>query len=200
MKANVIVSDDPALASSFINGVSSFTNEARDYLSEAHNSFVNKTVNLGQNMMSRINQTFDYFNNNIKINNIMDNLRQTEALNGDSNIYTINKNNYQNTGYQMRRYIMVNPEINRLESRNRITGYNNQWFNNEPDIPIKYNSDYYKAIDGVYRCDETGGSYITYSTSDSNRLTLSEKMSILESWDFVLENLSSNDRLDVTDI
>lgn len=200
MKANIIESDDPALASSFISGVGSFTNEMRSYLIDSHNSFVKKTVNLGQNMMNRVNETFDYFNNSVKINNIMDNLRQSDVLSGDSNIYTINQNNYLDTGYQMRRYIMVNPEINRLETKNRITGYNNQWFNNEPDIPIKYNMDYYNAIDGVYQPDDIGGSYITYSNSEDTSLTLGEKMSINESWDFVLENLSKNDNFDVTDI
>jgi len=200
MKCNVLEFDDPGFASSFISGVNSFNNEARTYLAETHNNFINKATNLEQGMMNRVNQTFDYFNNNIKINNIMGNLNRAEILNGDSNIYTITKDNYKDTGYQMRRFIMVNPIINNLESRNRITGYDGQFFNNEPDTPIKYNSDYYRAKDGILDIDDNSSSYITYSNSEDNDLTINEKLSINESWENILENIYTNDHLDMTDI
>ena len=187
MVANVITSENPSLTNLF-NKNNSFNLGVQEYLQQVQSEFMNKISNSFNAFKEKAINTFNYFsNNNTLIQSTIANMNQANHIYGDTVIYRVTEDNYRNTGYKMRQFIMAEPEINRLHSLNRISGYEDMYYNSDPNVVDRYKHiDYLRVIDGVNQFDEeTGEMYFQFISTEEDRLTLREKLSIMDSWDSI---------------
>jgi len=198
MKANITYSDNP-MRDSMISKFNSFRPEFRESINESHNMFMQNMGNVNNVFQQQFNQVNDFYNNNIELNNAIENLTDVGKMNDDLHIYPVGIDNYEHIGINMRRYIMAEPEINRLYKLNRIEGFGGEFINNSPDAPISENGDYLSATSGMLTFDEDGNGVIkTYVSTEDEVLTTAEKINIRESWDFVKMMINNDD--DITSL
>lgn len=93
---------------------------------------------------------------------------------------------FNNANLLMQRYIIAQPQLNELYQSNMCHGFQDTYFNIEPETFGKERYEYQRVMDGVLQFDTEGEGYINYySNSDSTELDFVDKLSILDTWDTV---------------
>lgn len=203
MVCNIIETDDPGLAS-MMSETHSFNNEALGYLEKAHSNFMSTATNMVDSFKNTINHTFNYFNNNVNINRVMSDLIRVDGLVGDNQVYRIHDGTKSDIGYTMRSYVMAEPEIYRLDKLYRVGGFEGKWFDNESNVKNPYlRDDYLNVVDEVllHSTDENGDEFSyfnTVSSSEVDKLTVDERLAVIDSWDYVKYMLANGE--DITDV
>lgn len=102
------------------------------------------------------------------------------------NIYAVPYESIRSVNPIMQQYIMCNPIVNEAYNKNRCYGYQDTYFDFEPDSVGEERNDYQRVMDGVLQFDNEGQGLIKfYSNHDDTELSLFDKVSILDTWDVV---------------
>lgn len=170
-------------------------------------------------LMNRWNDTKNFFTNNDFINNserIIEKyyygggmeraravLKNTGRLLNDPNaIYPLKTlEEFQTAPPGMRRWIMANPTVRELNQKQLIQGYEGKYVDNDPDTIGNDNYDYRLVMDGIVNINKDS-SYTNFFDElkyGDRRLTLDEKIDILNTWD-KLEDILKNTNEDPTNI
>lgn len=88
----------------------------------------------------------------------------------------------------MQRFMMAEPSIRGMYNKQRISGYNDEFYNPFPDHVGENHYDYRKVTDGIVIIDEDTGDWTSTSwsddfTDDDVLLNHSDQTDILTSWD-----------------
>jgi len=199
MRCKVIQSEDPSL-SRMMSRVSNYGHETIDYIKRNHENFIDKAKHYGSEFVNTARRTFNYFNNKDTIRETIETMHNANVLMGDNVIYELTNENYQRPGLNMKRYVMASPKLNRLYNLNRINGYNDEWYDNEPNTPAKERGDYRRVMDGVVYENEDGESvYSTFSSDETDEpMSGVERICVLQTWDLMHQILADGE--DPTDI
>lgn len=101
-------------------------------------------------------------------------------------IYPVQYETFNTANLLMQRYIMAYPELNILAKRNMCNGFQDTYFNIEPETYGEERYEYQRVMDGILQYDKDEVPYVKYySNSDNVELTLPEKLSVLETWNNV---------------
>jgi len=98
-------------------------------------------------------------------------------------IYSLDSNNMGDANYIMQQYIMANLEVQRLYQNNMCYGFEETYYNPEPDVFGKERLDYQRVMDGILYETETGLAVTHYSNGeDADELHVRDKHLILDTW------------------
>jgi len=157
-------------------------NKAREVLTGVADNLISATENL-----------YNKVNSNVVIN-------AAKALvaghGGHTNHHTIYALDYSNMGsanYIMQQYIMANPKVQELYQDNLCYGFEETYYNPEPDVVGVDRLDYQRVMDGVVYEGEDGLYINHYSNTDDIELTLSDQHDVLDTWQHVEHMLLSSD-------
>lgn len=185
MKANITYSSNP-MVNSMLTNFNSLRPEFQQTINEGHQQFMTNIGGAGNMFSQQFEKVNTYYNNNPQLTQAVENLTLVGKLNDDIHIYPINMENQNHIGHNMRRYVMAEPEINRLYKLNRIDGFQGEWVDNTPDTKPTERGDYLAATSDMLMFDENGDGFVRhYVSSEADVLTTIEKISIKESWDFM---------------
>ena len=194
----IIESSNPDMAFNAV--VSGFKNQdTMNYLKSNYESFVNSGVNLGGNFINIVKDTYNKFNNSTVINNIKRTLAQSSGFVSNDIVYTVDEHNIGRAGELMKRYVMSEPTMFNMYENFQCSGYDDSWYNNEPEIITpELRNDYLDVIDGVLRFDDEGRGIVShvYKTED-NPLSIDERLILSDT--YVLINRMINEDLDPSD-
>lgn len=107
-------------------------------------------------------------------------------------IYVVPYEHLNEANLMMQRYIMSQPDMNKLHKRNMCFGYAETYFEREPDTFGEERLDYQAVMDGVLQYDRNDGIGYTchYSNMESDTpLSTIDQFSILDTWDNVVRAL-----------
>lgn len=117
-------------------------------------------------------------------------------------IYTVPYDNMANANLAMQRYIMSDLEIQKLYNRNMCNGFQDTYFDMEPNNKGEERHSYMSVMDGVLYFDqEENGVVKHYSFVDmvsTEEIGTYEKISVLDTWHNALRMIASG--YDPTDI
>ena len=157
-----------------INYINNGINSAAEILGNATNSFLNKAQ-----------QIFDTYHSSAAIENAKRLVYSLGMSADDENvIYEIPYMGFNNTNQIMRDYIMVHPEVYKLNNQNMINGFQDMYMDLDPATTLIEKEKYRQVMDGVLQDDGEEGGYIMHYSTD-NELSMYDKFAILNTWDNV---------------
>jgi len=139
--------------------------------------------NLGGAIVDRAVSLYDKFNN-LAVINAGKQLLANTLVTDPNVIYPITDiNGLPNANYIMQQYIMVNPLVDSYVSQGLLYGFADTYYDREPSLAAKDKSSYQAVMDGVVQVSDDEELYIMhYSNTSDEELTMSDKLSILDTW------------------
>jgi len=167
------------------NRLLSFLNDniskAVEYTSNAASGFANTVVNM-----------YNKFNSSESLNAAKLMLYNAGTHLNQDIIYPVMYDNLGNANLIMQRYIISEPQMNNLYTRNMCYGYQDTYVDIDKGSVGKDRLDYQNVMDGVLQHDNDGNGYFNYySNSDDTILHKFDKLAILETWDNVALMISN---------
>jgi hypothetical protein len=161
------------------------------YLTTNMQNVIDKTVGLSQNFIANTKAMYDRFNSAEVINAGKALLYQTGMHFNQDAIYPLMESNIGTANLAMQRYIMANPELNNMYQKNMCYGFQETYFNHEPNTWGVERNDYTDVMDGMMEFDDEGLGYVAhYSYEDKREFSIFDNMSVLETWDVVARMLA----------
>lgn len=163
-----------------------------DYLSNRLDATLSTMKGVGQQFVNTVRGMYDRFNSKEAINRAKMILYAAGTHLSQDVIYPVKYENYRNMNLAMQRYVMCNPDINRMYKRNKCYGFVDTYIDPEPGTYGTDRFDYQRVMDGVLQFDSEGNGYFNhYSNSDiEDELTTLDKISVLDTWDVVARLLA----------
>ena len=197
MRVNVITSADPDIALNMITSGGYIPDNALQDIQNRYNQFVTKLRDRATEFIEYTQRIADYFSNSRVVRTVKEAIDRTDIVLNENSIYRLNEETIYNPGFRMRRYMMALPDVYNLYSKNRCSGYEDEWFDPQPLVKEPtIREDYLRVVDGIMQWREDGNGYIIFSSVD-DKLSLVEQLKILDSWDIAKRLI--NEGLDPTD-
>lgn len=120
-------------------------------------------------------------------------LSQAGTALGENAIVELTPDQIPYANFKMQQYIMACPQIQEKYKRNLCHGFQETYYNPEPDTYGEDRRDYQRVMDGIMQYDENGEGYVMYYSTDDDEeeLTFYQKVSILNTWHNVKNLLST---------
>ena len=195
--AQVIRSNNPVMVANSLLSGGVQDPSLTQYLADQYNTFKTMVGNTGSAIANSMQNVYDYYNNSSVIEGVR-NLIVGSAM-GDDTVHCIQNRNRGNTSMKMRSYLMSNPTIYGMYMREEIWGWGGD-FQQPEDLETTRHWDdrYLEVVDGVLQFEEDDSGYMEYvSTENEHNLTLLEKSTIIDSWEYATEAALAGD--DVTE-
>ena len=147
---------------------------AADVLGGVGSQFIDKAVTM-----------YNQFNNSALINATKAFIYGTGKHMSQDMVYPLYENNIHEANLIMQRYIMANPVVSNMYKKNMCDGWNETFFNQQPEAYGKDRYDYMRVMDGILQHeDDTGDAYIMHYTTDDDEPDLDtfDKFAILDTW------------------
>jgi len=101
----------------------------------------------------------------------------------DHTIYSMGYEDLPNANYIMQQYIMASPDVQELQSQNLCYGYEDTYYDTEPDTVGTDRYDYQRVMNGVVQTGEDDVAFIQYfSNEDEQEISVGEQFNILDTW------------------
>lgn len=169
-----------------LNWINNNMNKAREAL-----------VGVGDTLMNTASMLYNKVNSNAAINSAKAMVSSQGDHGNQYMVYGLGYDNMGSANYIMQQYIMANPVVNKLYQDNMCNGFEETYYNPEPDVYGTDRLDYRRVMDGVLT-EEDGCMVINhYSSTDDVELEPYDKWAILSTW-AQAEQLILND-IDPTD-
>jgi len=137
----------------------------------------------GRGFMDTAYSMYDKFNNSAVINAGKALLMNVGTHLNQQAIYYVDQNHMPDANLMMQSYIMANPVMNNLYQRDMSYGFQDTYYDLEPDNKGVERYDYQRVMDGVVTFDKEGLGIVTsYHNSDETELDMMEKITILDTW------------------
>lgn len=163
--------------------------QVMEYLNNGLDKIMNYTSGLSDRFKETVqgiyNKAFD--NRAIEASKYL--LAQSDYALQEDMIYTVPYDGFSNINMTMQQYIMAEPTLNNLYKKNMCHGFQETYFDYEPETYGKERYDYQRVMDGVLQFDkdEEGLAYIeSYSNTDEVEITIPEQLAILTTWENVV--------------
>ena len=154
-----------------------------DYFQNNLNNATQMLGDAGQNFMNTAYNMYDKFNSSAVINAGKALLMNVGTHLNQQAIYYVDQNHMPNANLIMQSYIIANPVMNNLYQKNMAYGFQDTYFDPEPDNVGVERYDYQRVMDGVLTYDKEDNGIITrYFNSDEVELDSMEKITILDTW------------------
>jgi len=161
-------------------------NRVINYLQDHIQSAMMSTANAGSQFMSTMQDLYHKFNNSDIINAGKALLFKTGSHMNQTVIYPVAYDNFNNANLIMQRYIMANPDVDKLHQRNMCYGFQDTYINPSP-YHGKESMEYMQVMDGVLQFDSSGEGftehYSYYHSDEDSELDIYDKISVLDTWD-----------------
>jgi len=115
-------------------------------------------------------------------------------------IHGVTHDTIQDANLITQRFIMAQPDLNKLYQKNMCNGFEETYFERESGVDPVWRTDYLAATDGLMQFDDDE-SYITFNswdTEDTPELDAIEKFTIADTWSKVVDLI--NEGIDPSDI
>jgi len=142
-------------------------------------------VNMASNM-------YEKFNSSEVINAGKALLFGTETHLNHNVVYPISYGHLNEANMIMQRYIIAEPEVNKMYHQNTCEGFQETYMDFEPENVGTERMDYRNVMNGVVQYDDNGDGYIMHYV-DSNEyepLDTLDKFSVLHTWDAVAYSIA----------
>lgn len=168
----------------------------RDYLRHQIEVNTSRLGDVGESYYAQHMDTFNRFNSDSAITAAKAFVHSAGTHFSQDVIYPINNDNIQNANLVMQQYIMSNPIVDKLYSKDMCYGFMETYIDPQPGAHGEDRVDYQKVMDGVVQF-EKDDAYVMYYSNGEDELNIIDKLSILDTWHTV-EQLIAND-IDPTD-
>lgn len=164
------------------------TPDVMNYINNKLDQIVNYTTGLSDQFKTTVQNLYQRAYNSDIINMAKNYLAQSDYALRQDMIYTVPYDRLNEANLIMQQYIMAEPTLNNLYRKNMCYGFQDTYFDPEPETYGKDRYDYQRVMDGVLQFektddDETSIAYVnTYSNSDEVELTHIERTAILDTW------------------
>ena len=173
--------------------------EYRYQLSQQVHNFMNRLGQVSTHVVNSVTHMFDRFNSDAAIQQAQEVLAESQQILRLDTVYRIDNTNYKQITPYMQSVVMANPRIRTYYEDGEIYGYDETNPYLESLVDYKDSSLYQNAMSGVTTTmDLHLEDPFLYSDTSHYSFTNSEKDDILDSWDYVLQQL--DDSNDITDI
>jgi len=192
--AEVIMSDiDPnIIANQVIHLQPDF--QAQQYFQENFQNFVNTVNNLASNFVNKIQQTYNYINNNPLVQKAKEIITKSSATIFNDRVYRITEDNIFNAGYLMREMILANPILFNYYNHNRLSGWDDMVYLPEQNIAPEWRDDYLNTVDGIMMFDEDENGIIKHvSLEEDNPFSIAERFEIQNAWDVAVKLIAKGE-------
>ena len=165
------------------------------YLKNSINTASQIIGNAGSSLIENARSVYERYNSDSVINATKALLLNVDShLNPDA-ILRYNEETLATATPYMQQYIMVHPELWKLNNDQLCNGFNGTYLNTEPDIKTyEEHTKYQEVMDGMIRYDDDSDDayFVTYSGSEINELNTVDQFSIIDTWQAV-SNLIADD-------
>jgi hypothetical protein len=164
------------------------TPEVINYVNNKLDNIVNHVHGLSSRFKSTVQNLYQQAYNSDIINAAKRYLSQSDYALRQDVIYTIPYEQFNTANLIMQQYIMAEPTLNNLHRKNMCYGFQDTYFDSEPNTYGKERMDYQRVMDGVLQFEkeednEKSLAYTYhYSNDDSIELTEPERIAILDTW------------------
>lgn len=143
--------------------------------------------NVGSSFINTAKEMYNRYNGTEALNRTkMLMMNVGSHLNNDT-IHYVSQAQIHNMNMIMQRYVMANPIISDLNSKNMCNGFQETYFDMEPDTYGTEREDYRRVMDGMLTFNKEGYSILNHymSSNEEEPLHITEKISILDTWEMV---------------
>ena len=171
------------------------TPQVMNYINSKLDQVVNFTHGLSDRFKNTVQTLYDKAYNSDIVNMAKMYLSQSDYALRQDMIYTVPYGRMNEANLIMQQYIMAEPTLNKKYKKNMCYGFQDTYFDPEPETYGKDRMDYQRVMDGVLQFekedeDEKSLAYIHhYSNSDEVELTHIERTAILDTWHEVVRML-----------
>jgi len=138
---------------------------------------------IGRDFVAGAQSMYEKVNNSAVINASKALLMNIDSHISQDAIYYVNQNNIEDANTIMQQYIMANPVMNNLYQRDMSYGFQDTYFDKEPDVKGEEREDYRRVMDGSLEFFDDGVGYVvSYASSDETELDMMEKITIKDTW------------------
>lgn len=161
--------------------------DVMNYLNTKLDHVMNYTNGLSERFKNTVSNLYNQAFNSDAINAAKQYLSQSDYALRQDLIYTVPYSRMHEANLIMQQYIMAEPHMNKLYRKNMCVGYQDTYFDPEPETYGKDRYDYQRVMDGVMQFelvdDDEELAYInSYSNADDIELSNSERIAILDTW------------------
>lgn len=165
-----------------------------DYLQNNYHNAVNYIKDIGGTFVDNVKSLYNKYTSDEAIYNAKQTLANVGLHFSQDAIYDIEYGKLNQANLIMQRYMMAHPKVGDQYSRGMLYGFQNTFFDREPDAVGDERLDYYRAMDGVLQFDAEGNGYVEYMLYDDSvlgelDLTDDEQMSLARMYDLVTDAL-----------
>lgn len=159
-----------------------------DYFSNSINTASQYLNNLGSRFIETTTNIFNKYNSNAAISAAKAIVSQLDTHINPDVILNLNEHNIMYAMPRMQEYIMVQPQMWELNRKQMCSGFNNMYNDVDPNVTsYKDHVRYMEVMDGIVQFDNDGNGFIeTYSSSEMEELHFIDQVSILSTWDTVV--------------
>lgn len=161
--------------------------DVMNYLNNKLDHVINYTTGLSERFKTTVSNLYNQAFNSDIINTAKQYLSQSDYALRQDVIYTVPYDKTYEANLIMQQYIMAEPHMNNMYRKNMCFGYQDTYFDPEPETYGKDRYDYQRVMDGVLQFETTDDekelAFINhYSNADEIELTNSERTAILDTW------------------
>lgn len=171
-------------------------NYLQDNISHAATAF----GGMANSFMDQARNMYEKFNNSAVINASKALMMNVGTHLNQNTIYHIDQNNIGASNMMMQHYIMAHPEVDKLYQKNMCYGFQDTYYDLEPDNSGEDRYAYQRVMTGVLQFEKNGDGYINHYSNDDyyeEELCMMDKFSVLDTWSTVANMLANG--IDPTD-
>lgn len=164
------------------------TPDVMNYINNKLDQVVNFTHGLSDRFKTTVQNLYQQAYNSDIINAAKRYLAQSDYALRQDMIYTVPYGRFNEANLIMQQYIMAEPHMNNLYRKNMCYGFQDTYFDPEPETYGKDRLDYQRVMDGVLEFekeedDEKSLAFTHhYSNADEIELSHIERTAILDTW------------------
>jgi len=174
-------------------------NNTLNWLNNSMSTAREALTGIADHMVNAASDLYNRVNSNAAINAAKSLVANVGRHDNPYMIYGLQDDTVCNANYIMQQYVMANPQVQELYQNNMCYGFEESYYNPEPDVHGEDRYDYQRVMDGVlYEDNEHDEMVINhYSNTDEVEISTGDQHVILDSWAHV-ENMILNG-IDPTD-
>lgn len=165
------------------------------------NNVVNTLGGLGTDFVNNVRSIYDKFTNNEVISAAKSIIHKTGMHNDEYTILPYTYDNIHTANLGMQQYIIAYPKVNKLYKDDMCYGFQDSYFNTEPNVYGTDRLDYRRVVDDMlqFESDEDSLGYVMHysSSDDADELGIVDKVAVIKTWEAVATLISEN--IDPTD-
>jgi hypothetical protein len=183
MQVNTISTD----SAGFNNILYSHDNNVLEYLQQNISNAYERLQGYNSSFLETAMTMYDRVNSSEAIMRAKSMIHNIGGHMDPMGIYPISEENIYDANYNMQRYIMIQPDMYKLNKQQRCSAFEDTYLDVDPDSTVlEEHLDYRSVMDGLLTEDEDGnGVYTEYLDMENTELHFMDKVAIMDTWDTV---------------